>query len=328
MSQPDYLIVLFPFIAEILRRTLGCIMDIYYLSSNDAHPSRMSCLLEPPSSDQEDPHQHARSNHQGCGSTLTEKRSCMAAPQLVLSRKRSIHSLVSEHLQNAQASDARPPSTSRPSKRTREPKTPVSPAPHHLKDHESANYAPRPLLQSFEPIKACSAEQQASLKYQTKSASLRTLSSPIKFNDSIESFATSPNPDSMDYIALWDQSKYLYYPPTNPSEGAQPFSRLHNSGPYRRLSYGELSHSLDSRAFHTSTASRGLRRRASLRVKHHNCLSFYHHNPEAIQAKTWNSEPAQPKPRLWLDLAEDEEIGEKVSLRSLPNQRTRSWLQF
>ena len=48
---------------------------------------------------------------------------------------------------------------------------------------------------------------------------------------------------------------------------------------------------------------------------------------EAIQAKPWDFEFSQAKPRLWLGLAEDEEIEEMVSLRSLPNQRTRSWLQ-
>ena len=302
-------------------------MDIYYLSSNEAHRSKFSFPLESPSSDQEDPHQYARFTHKDYGSTLAERRSSMAASQLILSRKRSIRSLVSEHLPNAQASDARPSSPSRLSKRTREPRTPVSPRPQHLRSHESANYAPTPLLQSFEPVEACAAERQASLKYQSKPASLRTLSSPIKFKSSLESFATNPDCDCMDHSTLGDQSKYLYSPPTNPSDGAQRFSRVHDSDPYRRLSYGEPHNSLDSRVFGKSTVPRDLRRKASLHVKDHNCLSFYHQNPEAIQAKPWDSESSHATPRLWLGLAEDEEIEEMVSLRSLPNQRTRSWLQ-
>ena len=310
-----------------IQRILGCLMDIYALSSNEAQPSILSFPLESPPSNQEDPHQYARYGHQGCGSTLAERRSSMAASQLIPSRKRSIRSLVSEHVQNAQASDARPPLPSRPSKRTKEPRTPLSPRRQHLRDHESANDAPRPLLQSFGPVKACAAEQEAPLKYQSKPASLRTLSSPIKFKGSLETFATNSDRDFMDHSALGDQSKYLYCPPTNSSAGAQRSSRLHDSGPYRRLSYGEPPHSLDSRVFHKTTASRALKRKASLHLKDNNCFSLYHQNPEAIQAKPWISESSQPKPRLWLDLAKDEEIEKMVSLRSLVNQRTCSWLR-
>ena len=232
MSQPDYLIVRFPFIADILRRILGCVMNIYYLSSIEAPPSKLSFPLISPSSDQADPHQYARSTHKDYSSTLAERSSSMAASQSILSRKRSIRCLVSEYLLNAQTSDARPSSPSRPSKRTREPGTPVLPQPQHLRSHESAKYAPTPLLQSFEPVEACAAERQASLKYQSKPASLRTLSSPITFKGSLESFATDPGRDLMDHSALGDQSKYLYSPPTNPSEGAQRVSRVHDSDPY------------------------------------------------------------------------------------------------
>ena len=302
-------------------------MDIHSLSPNEAQPSKLSSPVESPALNQEDPHQYACYSHQGCSSTLAERRSFMAASQLILSRKRSIRSLVSEHVQNAQASDARPPSPSRPSKRTKEPRTPLTPCHQHLRDHESITDAPRPLLQSFGPVKACAAEQEASLKYRSKPASLRTLSSPIKFKGSLESFATNPDQDLMDHSGLGDQSKYLYCPPTNSSDGTQRFSRLHDSGPYRRLSYGELPNSFDSRVFHKTTAFRDLSRKASLHVKDNNCFSPYHQNPEAIQAKPRDSEYSQPKPRLWLDLAEDEEIEKMVSLRSLPNQRTCSWLR-
>lgn len=302
-------------------------MDIHSLSPNEAQPSKLSSPVESPALNQEDPHQYACYSHQGCSSTLAERRSFMAASQLILSRKRSIRSLVSEHVQNAQASDARPPSPSRPSKRTKEPRTPLTPCHQHLRDHESITDAPRPLLQSFGPVKACAAEQEASLKYRSKPASLRTLSSPIKFKGSLESFATNPDQDLMDHSGLGDQSKYLYCPPTNSSDGTQRFSRLHDGGPYRRLSYGELPNSFDSRVFHKTTAFRDLSRKASLHVKDNNCFSPYHQNPEAIQAKPRDSEYSQPKPRLWLDLAEDEEIEKMVSLRSLPNQRTCSWLR-
>ena len=251
----------------------------------------------------------------------------MAASKLIFSRKRSIRSPVSEHVPNAQASDARPASPSRLSKGTKEPRTPLSPRPQHLRDHESVDDAPRPLLQSFGPVKACAAEQEASLKHQSKPASLRKLSSPIKFKGSLESFATNLDLDIVDHSALGDQSKYLYCPPANSSGGTQRFSHLHDSGPYRRLSYGEPANSSDSRVFHKTTASRHLRRKASLRVKDNNCFSLYQQNPEAIQAEPWNSEYSQPKPRLWLDLAEDEEIEKMVSLRSMPNQPTCPWLR-
>ncbi len=298
-------------------------MEICSLSSNEAQPSKVSF----PPSNPEDPRQYAHYSHRDCGSALAERRSLMAASNLILSRKRSIRSLVSEQVQNAQASDARPPSPSRPSKRTKEPRTPLSPAPQHLRDHESADDPPRPLLQSLGPAKAYAEEQEACINYQSQPASLRTLSSPIKFEGSLESFGTKPDQDSMDYSALGDQSKYLYYPPINSSEGVQPVSRLHDSGLYRRLSYGEPPSSPDWRVFHKTTGSRDLRRKARLHVKDNNYFSLDHQSPEAIQAKTWNSESSQPKPKLSLDLAEGEEIEEMVSLISLPNQQTCSPLR-
>ena len=326
MSQPDYLIVHSPFNCQNTSKNFP-IMEIYSLSSSEAQPSKISFSLESPPSNQADSHQYAHYSHQGCGSTLAKRRSLMAASNLILSRKRPICTLVSEHVQNAQASDARPPSPSRPSKRAKELRTPLSPAPQYLRDHESANDAPRPLLQSLGPAKAYAAEQEASISYQSKPASLRTLSSPINFKSSLESFATNSDQDFIDHSALGDQSKYLYYPPTDSADGVQRFSRLQGSGPYRRLSYGETPSSPDSRVFHKTTGSRGLRRKASLHVKDDNCFSLDHQSSEAIQAKPWNSDSSQPKPKLLLDLAEDEEIEEMVSLLSLPNQQTCSPLR-
>ena len=131
----------------------------------------------------------------------------------------------------------------------------------------------------------------------------------------------------MNHSALGNQSNCLYCPPTIPSDEAQQFSCAHDSDPYRRLSHGEPSNSLDLGVFRKARTPHDLRRKASLHVKDHNCLSFRHQNPEAIQAEPWGSEYSQAKPSLWLGLAEDEDIEEMVSLRSLPNQRTRSWLQ-
>ena len=299
-------------------------MDINCSFSNEEHSSKPSLPLKSPSSDQEYPHQHVRSCHEGCGSTLAERRSFMAASQLVLSRKRSIRNLVSEHSQNVQASDPRSLSPSRLSKLAKEPRIPVSPHPQYTRDHGRPKDASRPVLKSFGPNKACAAEQEAFFNCQSKSASLRTLASPIKFKGSLESFATYPYPGFMDRSAPRDQSKYRYYPPTNPLDGPQRFSSLHNSGPYRRLSYGGPAAFLDSQICHKTTASRDQRRKASFHVKDDNCLSLYYQNPEAIQAKPWDSEPSQLKTKLWLDLAEDEETEKLVSLQSLPNQRTCS----
>ena len=310
-----------------LVRILGCIMDTFSLLSNEARPSKGSFALQSPTWNQEGPYQYAHCSHQGCGSALAERRSFMASSHLIFSRKRPIRSLVAEHVQNAQASDARSPSPSRPSKRTKEPRATLSPRPQHSRADESANDTSRPLLQPSGPAKACAAEeyQQASLSYQSKSAGLRTLSSPIIIKGSLESFAPNPKQNFIDHSALADQSKYLYYPPTNPSEGPHRFSRAHDGGPYRRLSYGAPPGTPDPGVSHKRTESPDPRRKASLHEKEKGCLCSYNQNPEAIQAKSWNSEPSQTMPRLWLDLAEEEEIHERVSLLSLPNQRI--WLR-
>lgn len=304
-------------------------MDTVSLLSKEARPSKGLFPLESPTWNQEDPYQYAHCSHQGCGSALAERRSFMASSHLILSRKRPVRSLVAEHVQNAQAANARSPSPSRPSKRTKEPKAALSPRPQHSRADESANATSRPLMQPPGPAKACAAEQyqQASLNYQSKSAGFGTLSSPIMFKGSLESRATNPEQDSVVHSKLEAQSKYLYYPPTNPSEGAHWFSRVHDGGPHRRLSYGAPPNDPDSIVFHKLTSSRHPRRKASLHVKENGCLCLYNQSPEAIQAKPWNSEPCQIKPRLWLDLAEDDEIQETVSCLSLPNQKTCSWLR-
>ena len=321
------LLSVFLLISKRLVRILRCIMDIFSLISNEARPSNGSFSLELPAWNQEDPYQYAHCSQQSCGSALAERRSFMAAPHLTLSRKRPIRNLVVEHAQDAQASDAMSLSPSRPSKRSKEPRAALSPHPQHSMTYESANDTSRRLLQRSGPAKACAAEQdqQASLNDQSKSAGFRTLSSPIIIKGSLESLGPYRKQDFMDYSALADQSKYLYYPPTNPSEGARQFSRTHDGGPYRRLSYGASPSTPGPRVSHKITDSPDSGRKASLHVKRNGYLCSYNQRPEAIQAKSWNSESSQTKPRLWLDLAEDEAIQEMVSLLLL-NQQT--WLRY
>ena len=310
-------------VSKILVRILGCIMETFSLASNEARPSKRSFLLESPTWNQEDPHQYAHCSHQNCGSTLTEGRSFMAASHLILSRKRPIRSLVAGHVQNAPASNARSPSPSRPSKRTKEPTAALSPRPQHSRAHERANDTQRPLLQLSRSAKACAAEQdqRTSLDYQSKSAGFRRLSSPIIIKSSLESFE-NPKQDLMEYSTLADQSKYLYYPPTNPSEGAHRCFRAHDGGPYRRLSYGAPPSTPEPRVFHKVTDYPGPGEKASLHVKENGCLRSYDQSPEAIQAKSWDSESSQTKPKLWIDAAEDEETQGMVSLPPPPNHQT------
>ena len=317
------LLSIFLSISKRLVRILGCIMETFSLVSNEARPSKGSFLLESPTWNQEDPYQYAHCSHQNCGSTLTESRSFMAASHLILSRKRPIRSLVAEHVQNAPASDARSPSPSRPSKRTKEPTAALSPRPQYSRAHESTNDTRKPLLQLSRSAKACAAEQdqQASLDYQSESACLRRLSSPIIIKGSLESFE-NPKQDFMEYSTLADQSKYLYYPPTNPSEGAHQCFRAHHGGPYRRLSYDAPPSTPDPRVFHKITDYPGPEEKASLHVKENGCLRSYNQSPEAIQAKSWNSESSQTKPRLCIDAAEDKGIQGMVSLLSPPNHQT------
>lgn len=321
------LLSVFLSIFKRLVRILGCIMDILSFLSNEARPSNGSFPLESPAWNQEDPYQYAHYSHQGCGTALAERRSFMAAPHLIFSRKRPIRNLVDEHAQDAQASNAVSPSPSRPLKRSKELRAALSPRPQHSRTHESANDTSRRLLQRLGPAKACAAEQdqQASLNDQSESAGFRTLSSPIIIKGSLESLAPYRKQDFMDYSALADQSKYLYYPPTNPSEGARQFSRAHDGGPYRRLSYGAPPSTPGPRVSRKITDSPDPGRKASLHVKKNGCLCSYNQSPEAIQAKSWNSESSQTKPRLWLDLAEEEAIQKMVSLL-LPNQQT--WLRY
>ena len=317
------LLSIFLSISKRPARILGCIMDTFSLLSNETRPLKGLFPVESPTWNQEDPYQYAHCSHQVCGSALAKRRSFMAASHLILSRKRPIRSPVA-HVRNAQASDARSPSPSRPSKRTEEPRAARSPHPQHSRAHESANETPRPLLQPLGPAKSCAAEQdqQASLNYQRKSAGVRTLSSPIVIKGGLESFAPKPKQGFMDHSALADQSKYLYYPPTNPSKRSHRCSRTHDGGPYRRLSYGAPPSTPDPRVFHKITESPDPRHKASLHVKENSYLCSYNQSHEAIQAKSWIYEPSQAEPRLWLDLAEDEEIQEMVSLLSLPNQQT------
>ena len=298
-------------------------MEPFSLISNEARPSERSFPLESPTWNQEDPYQYAHCSHQDCGSTLTESRNFMAASHTILSRKRPIRSLVSGYVQKAPALDARSPSPSRPSKRTKEPTTALSPPPQQSSAHERANDTQGPLLQLSRSARACAAEQdqQASLDYQSKSAGFRRLSSPIIIKGSIESFET-PKQEFIGYSTLANQSKYLYYPPTNPADGAHKCFPAHDGGPYRRLSYGAPPSAPEPRVFHKVTDYPGPGEKASLHVEEYGCLRSNDQSPEAIQAKSRELESSRTKARSWIDAAEDEEVLGMVSLLPPPNHQT------
>lgn len=105
---------------------------------------------------------------------------------------------------------------------------------------------------------------------------------------------------------------YIYYAPTNPSDTTSQASEARRRIPRRQLSYGDLSSK--PRSLHKSAGSRELRREAERQEEDYDLGSWSDSTSNASATRPYHSELTRSKPRIWLDLSEQDKIQEAVSM--------------
>jgi hypothetical protein len=249
------------------------------------------------------------------GSTLAERRSCSQPPRLLLaSKKRSIRSVASELALDGQCPYSRYSLSLPLAKRIKEPLTAPSTIDLPLDDGEKIpNHLISQKPSQLSDDETTLSEHRVADGHKIEPNHSKALLSPINLNAQIVKYRLDST--TTESIEPPNGSEYHYYPPTNPSDGHATFAQWHGTGPRRQLSYGEPINHSKPRSLHKSTGSTELRREAGWSLEYNNCGSWFDDESIAPAIKPWYSEPPRPKPRLWLDLAEDGgQIEEAVSL--------------
>lgn len=148
----------------------------------------------------------------------------------------------------------------------------------------------------------------------------KTLRSPFEYNQELV-------PNQVDSAAKTDVQRfrfigsvhgenslgYIYYAPTNPSDTTSQTPEAHRRIPRRQLSYGDPFSK--PRSLHKTAGSRELRHEAERHEEDYDLGSWSDSTSSASAARPFHSEPIRSKPRIWLDLSEQDKIQEAVSVR-------------
>ena len=171
--------------------------------------------------------------------------------------------------------------------------------------------------QTVSPERADTAECTSD---ETHSDRPKTLRSPFEYNQELI-------PNQVDSAAKTDVQRfhvigslrgenslgYIYYAPTNPSDTTSQTSEAHRRIPRRQLSYGDPSSK--PKSLHKTAGSRELRQDAEWHEEDFDLGSWSDSTSNASAARPYHSEPIRSKPRIWLDLSEQDKIQEAVSMR-------------
>ena len=251
-------------------------------------------------------------------STIAERRCCLQPPILLLtlSKKRPIRNVVSQHSLDEQYTYTNQDSSVPLAKRMKEPSTPIAPTRLSSSDSEDAlNLLTQRRSTQLREHEGNASEQQAADAEPLEVQRSKVLLSPISLNAQIEEDHVASTITKT--IVAASQSKYQYYPPTNPFNGHRPYAQLYCAGPSRQLSYGEPTIHPKPRSLHKATGSAELRQDATCSSQHNGSSSWFDDEDSAPLPRPWHSEPQPPKARLWLDLTGGEgHIEEAVSVPS------------
>lgn len=250
--------------------------------------------------------------------TLAERRSCSQLHPLQLTSKKRSISVTSEQALDEHSHHASLASPLPLAKRKKEPLAPHSHSHLPCEDGVKANGRQEsqtpPQLFNKDAILLQDRESDPCTSGPTDS---KALLSPINFGPQLERHEDGSTRTMASQLP--EGPRYEYYAPINPSDGQGAYTQLYGTGPRRQLFYGEPFHYSKARSLHKSIGSTELRREAGYAPEHTNSGSWFDDGPSTAAAKPRYSEPSRPKPRLWLDLAEDgEQIEEAVG--RLPTQ--------
>ncbi|KAF6233668.1 hypothetical protein HO173_008225 [Letharia columbiana] len=259
--------------------------------------------------------------------TNVEERSCSQPPHTLwtLPQKRSNQSLTAGRVGDPDEPHPRVFSGIFSAKRLKGPITPPLPSPLSSCNNLVTTGLSQPLLdlsdaKAVSPKRAGPAE---ATEDQLDFDRLKPLRSPFEFRELVASQVDRYAKDGIQRFDLnrpmrsENSSGYIYYAPTNPSDKTDQTLHAHRRVPRRQLSYGDPRSRPGSRPLHRTTGSWELRHEAERHAEDLD-LSFRSDSTSNVSAaRPYHSEPIKSKPRLWLDLSEQDKIQEAVSILKL-----------
>lgn len=254
-------------------------------------------------------------------------------PQLLwtLPQKRSNQTLALERVE-PERSHPRAFSGIHSAKRFKGPITPPLPSPLSSCNNVVTTGLSRPLL-DFSEAKSLSperAEPAESTGDQLDSDRPKTLRSPFEYTKELVTSQVDPNAKNDIHrfnpngpVRSEKSSGYIYYAPTNPSNKTNQALDAHRRVPRRQLSYGDPPSKTGPRSLHKTTGSRELRYDAERHAEDFTLDSWSDRALNPSAAGPYRSELMRSEPRLWLDLAEQEDtIQEAVSILKRQEMQT------
>ena len=259
-------------------------------------------------------------------SAVVKERSYSHSPHLLwtLPQKRSSQSLISERFGDLEA-HPRVSSGIYSAKRLKGSTTAPLPDPPSSYDSAITTGLLRPFLDFFDS-ETVSPERAAPAEFpgdQLDPDRPKALRSPFEYTQRLVARHVDPNAkkdiqhlDANETAPSEESSRYIYYAPTNCYDKPDQTFGVPRKVPNRQLSYGDPSREVAPRCLHKTKGSRELRHEAERYAEDYNLEMCSDSTLVASAARPHHSEGTRSKPRLWLDLSEQEDtIQEAVSIR-------------
>ena len=269
-------------------------------------------------------------------SAVVKERSYSQTPHLLwtLPQKRSNQSLTSERFGDLEA-HPRASSGIYSAKRLKGPTTAPLPGPPSSYDSAITTSFSRPFLDFFDsetvsPERAAPAEFPGDQLDFDRSKALR---SPFEYTQRLVTSHVDPNAkkdiqrlDPNETAPGEKSSRYIYYAPTNCYNKPDQASEVPRKVPNRQLSYGDPSREIAPRCLHKTKGSRELRHEAERHAEDYNLQLCSDSTFDASAARPYHSQRTWSKPRLWLDLSEQEDtIQEAVRIMKQTRKNGRNY---
>ena len=258
-------------------------------------------------------------------SAAVKKPSYSQSPHLswTLPQKRSNQSPTSERFRDLEA-HLRSSSRICSAKRLKGPTTTPLPDPPSSLNPTNTTGLSRPTLDSFNS-ETVSPERVAPAEFpgdQLDPDRPKALRSPFEYTQRLVTSHVDPDAkkdiqrlDANELVPSEKSSRYIYYAPTNCYNKPYQAFGVHRNVPNRQLSYGEPCREVAPRCLHKTKGSRELRHEAERNAEDYNLEMYSDSTLDASAARPDHCEGTWSKPRLWLDLSEQEDtIQEAVSI--------------
>ena len=272
-------------------------------------------------------------------SAFVKEPSYFQSPHLswTLPQKRSNQSLTSERFGDLEA-HPRASSGICSAKRLKGPTT--APLPDPPSSYKPANTTGLswPFPDSFDS-ETVSPERAAPVEFpgdQLDPDRPKALRSPFEYTQRLVTSHVDPNAkkdiqrlDAKETVSSEKSSRYIYYAPTNCYNKPDQEFGVNRKVPNRQLSYGDPFREIAPRCLHKTKGSRELRHEAERHAEDYNLEMCSGSTLVASASRPYRSQGTWSKPRLWLDLSEQEDtIQEAVSIMKQTRKNRSNYRSF